>query len=128
MSAIVKIPPLQPGDHLAVAEFDRRYRAMPDLKKAELIEGVVYMPSPVTDNEHGVPHFNLITWLGLYHVFTPGTQGGDNSTLRLKLGANMPQPDAYLRILPESSSELLPPRMACSKAKRYRVYGWMPRP
>jgi Uma2 family endonuclease len=44
---------------------------------------------------------NLITWLGIYHVFTAGTQGGDNSTLRLQLGANMPQPDAYLRILAE---------------------------
>jgi Uma2 family endonuclease len=101
MSAIPRIPPLQPGDHLTVEEFERRYQAMPDVKKAELIEGVVYMPSPVSDDDHGIPHFNLIIWLGVYHAFTPGTQGGDNSTLRLKLGANMPQPDAYLRILPE---------------------------
>ena len=42
-----KIPPLEQGDHLTRDEFERRYEAMPDLKKAELIEGVVYMPSPV---------------------------------------------------------------------------------
>ena len=42
------IPPLRNGDHLTVAEFERRYEAMPHVKKAELIEGVVYMPSPVT--------------------------------------------------------------------------------
>jgi hypothetical protein len=34
-------------------------------------------------------------------MFTPGVQGGDNSSLRLPLGLNMLQPDAYLRILPE---------------------------
>jgi Uma2 family endonuclease len=101
VSAVPKIPPLQAGDHLTVKEFERRYQAMLHIKKAELIEGVVYMPSPVTDDDHGVPHFNLITWLGIYHVFTPGTQGGDNSTLRLPLGTNMPQPDAYVRILAE---------------------------
>lgn len=101
MSAIAKVLPLEPGDHLTAEEFERRYRAMPDVKKAELIDGVVYMPSPVNDNDHGFPHFDLITWLGMYRIFTPGTRGGDNSTLRLELGASMPQPDAYLRIVEE---------------------------
>ena len=101
MSAIPRIPTLQPGDHLTVEEFERRYQAMPHLKKAELIEGVVYMPSPVTDDDHGGPHFDMIAWLSLYRTFTPGVQGGDNSSLRLPLGLNMLQPDAYLRILPE---------------------------
>jgi len=101
MSAIPRIPELQPGDHLTVEEFERRYQAMPHLKKAELIEGVVYMPSPVSDVEHAGPHFNMIGWLSLYQAFTPGIQGGDNSSLRLPLGLNMLQPDAYLRILPE---------------------------
>ena len=41
------IPSLENGDRLTRAEFERRYEAMPNLKKAELIEGVVYMPSPV---------------------------------------------------------------------------------
>ena len=49
------IPPLNAGDHLSRAEFERRYTAMPVVKKAELVEGVVYMPSPVYA-QHGEPH------------------------------------------------------------------------
>src|SRR5205807_2572473 len=93
------IPPLQPGDRLTRTEFERRFDATPHLKKAELIEGVVYMPPPVSDG-HSSPHFDLITWLGTYRVATPGTAGGDNGSLRLDLD-NMPQPDAFLRVLEE---------------------------
>lgn len=107
MSAVPPVPPLQPGDHLTVPEFERRYRAMPELKTAELIEGVVFMPSPVTDIDHGVPHFDLNGILFLYRVVTPGVRGGDNSTLRLPLEASMPQPDGYLRILPEYGGRAL---------------------
>ncbi len=94
------VPPLQAGDRLTRTEFERRYEAMPELKKAELIEGVVHMGSPVSANNHAEPHFDLITLLGLYRLHTPGVVGGDNATLRLDLD-NEPQPDAYLRILPE---------------------------
>lgn len=94
-----KIPPLQNGDRLTRPEFERRYEAMPHCKKAELIEGVVYMPSPVCDEDHGHPHFNVIGWLAQYAAFTPGVRGGDNSSLRLDLD-NEPQPDAFLRLLP----------------------------
>jgi Uma2 family endonuclease len=58
------------------------------------------MPSPVSTEEHGSPHFDLVGWLALYRSQTPGVQGGDNATLRLDLD-NEPQPDAFLRILPE---------------------------
>ncbi len=92
-----RIPPLQNGDRLTRDEFERRYTAMPNVKKAELIEGVVYMPSPVS-NAHAGPHFNLNGWLFLYSMFTPGITGGDNGTLRLDLD-NEPQPDGFLRIL-----------------------------
>jgi Uma2 family endonuclease len=90
------IPPLQSGDRLTVEEFERRYDAMPHLKKAELIEGVVYVGSPVSE-DHASPHFDSIFWLGIYRASTPGIIGGDNGTLRLDVGS-MPQPDAYLRI------------------------------
>jgi Uma2 family endonuclease len=93
------VPELCAGDRLARAEFERRYAAMPHVKKAELIEGVVYMPSPVSE-EHGVPHFKIIAWLGLYESATPGVEGADNTTVRLDL-ENEPQPDAFLRIRPE---------------------------
>jgi Uma2 family endonuclease len=98
------IPPLRPGDRLDREEFERRYRAMPEGVKAELIEGVVYMPPPVSTEEHAGPHFDLITWLGVYRAFTPGVQGGDNATLRLDLD-NEPQPDAFLRIRPECGGQ-----------------------
>src|SRR5262245_24691098 len=93
------ILPLEPGDRLTRDEFERRYEAMPHLKKAELIEGVVYMPSPVRHRRHSRPHFRLITWLGSYEAATPGVEGGDNGTARLDLD-NEPQPDAYLLIDP----------------------------
>jgi Uma2 family endonuclease len=93
------IPPLEPGDRLTRAEFERRYNAMDVLKKAELIEGVVHMPSPVRWNRHAGPHFDLVTWLGFYRANTPGVRGGDNSSLRLDL-ENESQPDAALIIEP----------------------------
>jgi hypothetical protein len=38
-----RVPPLQNGDHLTFHEFERRYEAMPHVKKAELIQGVVFL-------------------------------------------------------------------------------------
>jgi Uma2 family endonuclease len=73
---------------------------MPEVKKAELIEGVVYMPSPVTQTGHSRPHFDIIALLGIYRFATPGVEGGDNGTVRLDWD-NEPQPDAFLRILPD---------------------------
>ena len=94
------IPPLQDGDRLTRAEFERRYLAMPDLKKAELIEGVVHVSSPVRQRFHGRPHSHLIFWLCAYEGSTPGVEAGDNSTVRLDLH-NVPQPDCLLFVQPE---------------------------
>ena len=92
------VPPLENGDRLTRAEFERRYHAMPHVKKAELIERVVYMPSPVSFERHAGPHADLMTWLGLYRALTPGVLVGDNGTVRLDLD-NEPQPDAFLFIV-----------------------------
>lgn len=94
------IPPLEPGDRLTRAEFERRYSAMPHLKKAELIEGVVYMPAAVRYARHGRPHSYLNQWLGNYVEDTPGVDCASDSSARLDLD-NMPQPDVMLLILPE---------------------------
>jgi len=94
------IPPLANGDHLTRAEFERRYAAQPHVKKAELIEGVVYMPSPVHLEKHSKPHSRIVGWLFNYAAATPGTDFGDNATVRLDL-ENEVQPDAFLRLLPE---------------------------
>ncbi len=91
------IPPLESGDRLTRHEFERRYSAMPHVKKAELIEGIVYMASPLRFNSHGKPHGDLIIWLGTYKVYTPGVELGDNATVRLDLD-NEPQPDVVLLI------------------------------
>ncbi|MBX9678893.1 MAG: Uma2 family endonuclease [Gemmataceae bacterium] len=98
------IPPLEPGDRLTRAEFERRYDLMPNVKKAELIEGVVCMPSPVRWSRHGEPHFRLMMWLSAYVAGSPGVFGGDNSTMRLDL-ENLPQPDAALIIDPKCGGQ-----------------------
>jgi Uma2 family endonuclease len=89
------VPPLCNGDHLTRVEFERRYETMPHIKKAELIEGIVYMPSPVRLTQHGQPHADVITWLNYYRSKTPHLIIGDNSTSRLDED-NEPQPDAML--------------------------------
>lgn len=91
------IPRLENGDKLTRTEFERRYHAMPNHKKAELIEGIVYMASPLRIINHGEPHARIIGWLSFYQAFTPNLQLGDNSTVRLDAD-NEPQPDALLRI------------------------------
>lgn len=93
----VTIAPLENGDQLTRFEFERRYQAMPHLKKAELIEGIVYMASALRIRSHGEPHAYIMTWLGVYKASTPGVQVGDNATVRLDTD-NEVQPDALLRI------------------------------
>ena len=108
--------PLENGDRLTRAEFERRYEAMPNLKKAELIEGVVHMPSPVRYKGHGHPHTRLITWLANYETDTPGVEAGDNTTIRLDLD-NEPQPDTFLIIRPEQADRFASARMTTSKGR-----------
>ena len=99
MTASPLIPKLMSGDRLTRDEFERRYDAMPELKKAELIEGVVYMASPVRHRHHSRPDRILQVWLGHYEEFTPGLDSGTNGSVRLD-NDNVLQPDLFLR-LPE---------------------------
>ncbi|WP_445635399.1 Putative restriction endonuclease domain-containing protein [Nostoc sp. DSM 114161] len=99
------IPLLENGDKLTRYEFERRYNAMPNLKKAELIEGIVYiMPAALRFRSHGQPHGWILTWLGTYEVATPGVALGVEPTVRLDLD-NEPQPDAVLLINPEAGGQ-----------------------
>lgn len=91
------IPPLENGDRLTSYEFERRYNAMPSGKKAELIEGVVYMAAALRFRSHGQPHANITGWLWTYQVATPGVDLGIEPTVRLDLD-NEPQPDAVLLV------------------------------
>ncbi len=100
-----RVPPLEPGDELTRDEFERRYQAMPGVKKAELIEGIVHMPSPVRWNQHALPHAECLTWLGVYFAGTPGVQAGDNGSLLLDMD-NEPQADAALIIEPRCGGQV----------------------
>lgn len=92
----LSVPPLENGDRLTRSEFERRYYTMHQVK-AELIEGTVYMSSPLRAKNHGEPHAYIMGWLAVYKAATPGVQVLDNATVRLDAD-NEPQPDALLRI------------------------------
>jgi Uma2 family endonuclease len=99
------IPPLTNGDKLTRYEFERRYNAVSKPKKAELIEGIVYiMPAALRFRSHGQPHGRILTWLGNYEAITPGVALGVEPTVRLDLD-NEPQPDAVLIIIPEAGGQ-----------------------
>ncbi|MEO1131680.1 MAG: Uma2 family endonuclease [Cyanobacteria bacterium J06639_1] len=98
------LPALENGDRLTRTEFEQRCEAMPALKKAELIEGTVFMAAALRANSHGNPHALMMTWLGAYFAATPGTYVADNATVRLDLD-NEAQPDALLRIEPEAGGQ-----------------------
>lgn len=98
------IPPLENGDKLTRYEFERRYNAMLNLKKAELIEGIVYMGAALRFRSHGQPHGWILTWLGTYEATTPGVALGVEPTVRLDLD-NEPQPDAVLLINEEAGGQ-----------------------
>ena len=91
--------PLVAGEKLSREEFLRRWEALPNLTRAELLEGVVYLPSAL-NIAHG-SHDSLANyWLAHYARFTRGCQGGSNATWLMLDDA--PQPDCFLRILPRS--------------------------
>ena len=96
-----EVPALATGDHLTREEFHRRYELMPDVKKAELIEGVVYMPSPVSIDAHAQPYLDFGGWITHYCSRTPGLIRGGDATVFLD-GINEPQPDVLLGI-PEAA-------------------------
>ncbi len=96
--------PLESGDRLTRPEFERRYEAATHIHRAELIEGVVYVASPLRHEQHGKPHSRIMTWLGVYQALTPGVDLSDAPTVRLDLD-NEPQPDAVLLIKPAAGGQ-----------------------
>ncbi len=91
--------PLENGDRLASTEFLRRYEGMPELKKAELVDGIVHTVSPVS-RIHAKPDALIQLWIGYYAAQTAGVEHLPNATIILS-GDNTPQPDCLLRLLPE---------------------------
>ena len=93
------LPPLVAGQRLDRATFHERYEAMPPETRAELIGGVVQMPSPLSFDHCFQSRIGSF-WLGHYQRFTPGVTGGDNASVFLGEHSEV-QPDALLLILPE---------------------------
>lgn len=102
-TAAASPPLLSEGDHLDAAEFLRRWEVLPDLKYAELIDGVVFLGSALS-LDHGTTHHEVDTWLGVYRSRTPGCQAGSDTTWVMGRKA-VPQPDIFLRILPECGGQ-----------------------
>jgi Uma2 family endonuclease len=87
------------GERLDQPTFHALYEAMPPGTRAELIDGVDYMPSPASI-EHGEAQVPVIVWLSYYAENTPGVRAMDNVTTILGWKSE-PQPDGVLRILPD---------------------------
>ena len=96
-------PTLEPGDHLDQKTFHELYEQTPQDVKAELIEGVVYMPSPLRV-QHGDVHGDVMCWLKLYGAQTPAVRAVDNATTILGEFSE-PQPDGSLLIRPEHGGQ-----------------------
>ena len=106
MTAPAKLSPqLHSGDRLTRAEFHRRYKLHPEIRKAELIEGVVFVASPLSAERHGDPHADIMGWLFLYRRRHPELKASDNATVLLDAD-NEVQPDAVLRRVEGGTSQL----------------------
>ena len=101
-SLVVTTTELTTGERMTVEEFLRCWEELPDLKNAELIDGVVHVPSPVS-RDHGNLDSLIHWWLVHYVQATPGCKAGNNSTWLMLDSA--PQPDAFLRILPSHGGQ-----------------------
>src|SRR5215212_9952944 len=89
-------PLLQTGFHLNADEFHERYKLLPEEQHAELIEGIVYMASPVS-RLHSLPHATITGLCMVYAARTPGLESSANGTIRLDAD-NEYEPDGYLRV------------------------------
>jgi Uma2 family endonuclease len=90
------IPPLENGDRLTRQEFERRWDLHPEVKKAELIDGQVYLRMTVS-RRHGKPHNRISTWIGVYESRTTGVEALTDTTVRLSSSDDDLQPDMLLR-------------------------------
>ena len=98
-------PALESGMRLTGDEFDRRYELTAESFRAELVQGVVYVASPVRIDEHANPDSWMAAWVANYSVTHPGMQSGTNATVRLSPDDHV-QPDALLRKWSEGGSRI----------------------
>ncbi|MDQ2945200.1 MAG: Uma2 family endonuclease [Acidobacteriota bacterium] len=99
MTHLAFINPLlfSPGDRLSREEFLELWEQMPRMKFAELIDGTVYMPSPLS-LDHGGRDGQVQLLFGIYAARTRVCKLATNCTWLVLESA--PQPDAALWLLP----------------------------
>ncbi len=103
MSSVdITVKPLLDGERMSREEFLGRWDLLPEVKRAELIGGVVHMASPLCTS-HGSGDLTLGYWLGHYVFNTPGCEAYHNATWLMR--GDVPQPDLALRILPECGGQ-----------------------
>jgi Uma2 family endonuclease len=94
---------LRDGARMPRQEFHRLYEQAPSSFNAELIGGVVYVGGRVRVT-HGTFHCLMTALLGIYHGFTPGTEGSHRGTVFLAEDSE-PQPDVSLRLTEECGGQ-----------------------
>ena len=130
---IAIIPPLLDGERLDARTFHERYEAMPTSTWAELIGGVVYMPSPLFW-DHGGTGRSAAGWLLHYQRYTPGVRGEENASVLLGEGTEA-QPDHTLRIRPDHGGRTRheggyivgPPELVVEVSKSSRRFDFGPK-
>jgi Uma2 family endonuclease len=96
---ITPLRTLVEGQRLDQPTFHALYQAMPPETRAELINGVVYLPGPIGP-AHGRAQIPAIVWLGEYAENTLGVGGLIHVTTSLGWKSEL-EPDALLRVLAE---------------------------
>ncbi|MHB8575336.1 MAG: Uma2 family endonuclease [Dehalococcoidia bacterium] len=99
MTALKSPALLESGDRLSRAEFHRRFCLMPNVKKAELVEGVVYVPSPARYRVHGRPQRLMVLWLSTYALRNLGVEWAFDVTVFLSEDSEV-MPDGLLFRVP----------------------------
>ena len=89
----ISLVDLHNGDRMSKDEFLWRWEQIPELKRAELIDGMVYLSSPLSER-HSDYELLLCSWLLRYESRVPGLKILPNATWLL--GDSSPQPDLAL--------------------------------
>ena len=86
---------LENGAVMPRHEFHRLYAQRLELHRVELVEGVVYMPSPIKVEGHADAQALIMEWLATYTLSRPELRHTGPGTVLLD-DQNEPEPDAML--------------------------------
>ena len=87
--------PFENGDVMSRDQFHRLYSQCDELEHVELIEGVVYLPSPTRDHGHADEQMLVLEWLAAYRGDDPALKVAPPGSVLLD-DLNEPEPDARL--------------------------------